>query len=518
MKHKFNAAARYAVIILIGFALIIGILGLMTSVGLNGLGAVNQRLERLVRENNGKMMLMHQMRDFIRERMLNVYHITHLHDPFLIEAEWEVFSNYASKFIRTREELYQLGLSDEQYFQIETQKEVLAESYTILTNVINLIRQDKRIEAENLLFQAKEKNTRVMDELMKMINHQQQIAYQAVQEASKDYHEVRSQLITLNVVAVLVCLIIVLLIVRRIMAQQQELDQAALSLQQSNAQLEERVAQRTQELISARDAAVEASLIKSRFLANMSHELRTPLNAIIGYAEILLEEAQEQDNENSEEDLRKILGAGRHLLDLISDVLDISKIETGKIAIEPDYFNLRLLVDEVVEIMQSLMAQRNNRFHITCDPTVGKMYADQTRIRQVLFNLLSNANKFTEKGDITLVINRTFCQGKPWIVCQVRDTGIGISKEQQKKLFKPFVQVDASSTRKYGGTGLGLVISLRFCQLMGGSINVQSELGKGCEFTVLLPEQVEIQPASPDNNVDAELLCLERREIANEPR
>lgn len=516
MKTPFNAATRYAVIIFLGFALVISIMMLITNLGLRGLGSVNQQLESLVRENNGKMRLMHRMRDVIRERMLNVYNITHQRDPFLIEAEWEAFSRYAGEFIQAREALYALGLSDEQYLQIESQKNELVQSGSLLSQVINLVRQEQREAAEDLLVQAREKNNQVLDELLIMIEHQQAIANQAVVEATREYDAVRGQMIVLNVVAVLVCLIVVLLIVRRIFNQQKTLDRTAMALRDSNAQLEARVKERTVELVNARNVAQEASRTKSRFLANMSHELRTPLNAIIGYAEILMEDAEDDGNQAIQDDLHKILGAGRHLLDLISDVLDISRIETGKITIEPELFNLRALVDEVVSIMGSMVEQRKNRFHVECDAEVGEMYADQTRIRQVLFNLLTNANKFTEAGDITLVVRREICEERPWISCQVRDTGIGISPEQQKKLFKPFMQVDASSTRKYGGTGLGLVISLRFCQLMGGTIRVQSELGKGCVFTVVLPEKVEIQRETPDFESDQHLLCLERRENEHE--
>ncbi len=510
MKTPLSSATRYAAIILVGFGLVISVLMLITNLGLVGLGTVNQRLETLVKDNNVKMMLMHRMRDVIRERMLTVYNITQLQDPFEIEKEWERFSQYASVFIDARERLYALGVSDQQYSQLEGQKEVLAESYGILSDVIDLFRQNRKEDAHALLAAAVEKNTKVLDALMAMIESQQQLAQQSVADASLDYQSLRQQMLLLNVLAVALCLLIILVMVRRIVRQQGELDSALLQLKNSNERLEARVEERTAELLAARDEALEASRTKSRFLANMSHELRTPLNAIIGYAEILQEDLDEQVDEMIIDDLKRILAAARHLLDLINDVLDISKIETGKNIINPELFDLRKLIKEVVNVMFSLVEERQNRFILDCDDSIQEMYADKVRIRQVLFNLLSNANKFTENGEITLTARRYMVDDKPWISCQVRDTGIGISQEQQKRLFRPFVQLDNSSTRKYGGTGLGLVISLRFCQLMGGNISVESELGKGCIFTVSLPETISIEAVTLDSQTEEQLQCLQR--------
>jgi len=219
----------------------------------------------------------------------------------------------------------------------------------------------------------------------------------------------------------------------------------------------------------------------------MSHELRTPLNAIIGYSEILIDDAEENDLVNECQDLHRILAAGKHLLDLINDILDISRIETGNLDVELETFALKPLAQEAIDVMHPLFDQRNNMFNFNYDEQLISIYADPRRIRQILFNLLSNANKFTERGEITLNIRQQLIDDKKWICCEVIDTGIGISEEDQKKVFEAFIQVDASATRKYGGTGLGLAISLRFCQMMGGTITLQSKLGKGSTVTFLLP-------------------------------
>jgi signal transduction histidine kinase len=238
-------------------------------------------------------------------------------------------------------------------------------------------------------------------------------------------------------------------------------------------------------------AAKDANMAKGQFLANISHELRTPLNAIIGYSEILEEEAHETNELAT--DLKKIKAAAKHLLVLINDILDLSKIEAGKMALNIETFRLHNLMDEVVSTIRPLVEKHFNQLHVDCSDDVGFMRADLTRIRQILLNLLSNACKFTENGDIFLSVHREPSEIGDWIIFRVRDTGIGINEEQQGRLFQPFTQADSSTTRKYGGTGLGLVISRRFCQMMNGDITVESEPGKGAIFTVRLPAQVHEQ-------------------------
>jgi signal transduction histidine kinase/CheY-like chemotaxis protein len=244
------------------------------------------------------------------------------------------------------------------------------------------------------------------------------------------------------------------------------------------------------ELTVAMEAAEQANRTKSAFLANMSHELRTPLNAIIGYSEMLQEEAQDNGNEEAVPDLRKIHGAGKHLLALINDILDLSKIEAGKMELFLETFEVRALVDEVRATIHPLIEKNGNVLEVDCPEGVDGMHADVTRVRQVLFNLLSNASKFTEGGAIRLEVRREEEPDGAWLVFRVIDTGIGMTPEQLGKLFQAFTQADASTSRKYGGTGLGLVICRRFAQMMGGDVTVQSTYGIGSTFTVRLPSQV----------------------------
>ena len=242
-----------------------------------------------------------------------------------------------------------------------------------------------------------------------------------------------------------------------------------------------------QEIHKAREAAEAASLAKSRFLANMSHELRTPLNAIIGYSEMLREEAAELEQKSFRDDLQKILGAGRHLLGLINDVLDLSKIEAGKFELDVEQFELTDLMENVISTAKPLMEMHNNTFGIESNGELGKMETDPTKLQQVLINLLSNAAKFTENGDITLTATRETINDRDWLTFRVIDTGIGMDEEQLKRVFDEFSQADRSTTRKYGGTGLGLTISHRLCQMLQGDISVKTTPGAGSTFTVRLP-------------------------------
>jgi signal transduction histidine kinase/CheY-like chemotaxis protein len=241
------------------------------------------------------------------------------------------------------------------------------------------------------------------------------------------------------------------------------------------------------ELAEARDAALEATRLKSEFLANMSHELRTPLNAIIGYSEILAEDAEDSGREDELSDLQKIRSAGKHLLALINDVLDLSKIEAGKMEVHLETFEVSPMLQEVVSTITPLVTKSDNRLEVRRAEGLGTLHADLTKVRQALFNLLSNACKFTSGGIITLAVVRDKVDGADWLRFAVSDTGVGISPEQMKKLFQAFSQADSSTSKKYGGTGLGLLLSRRFCQTMGGDITVESTPGVGSTFTIHLP-------------------------------
>ena len=265
---------------------------------------------------------------------------------------------------------------------------------------------------------------------------------------------------------------------------------------------------------SERDA-MAASQAKSAFLARMSHELRTPLNAIIGYSEMLQEEAEDLGHDDLLPDLKKINGAGKHLLSLINDILDLSKIEAGKMDLYLETFEVAPLTAEVATTIQPLIEKNENRLVVRCPDGIGEMHGDLTKVRQILFNLLSNASKFTHQGTVSLSAGRQERDGRDWLLFEVADTGIGMTPEQVQKIFEAFTQADVSTTRKYGGTGLGLAITRRFCDMLGGEISVESAPGVGTTFRLLLPafqdeagEGSAAGPDAPRGTLDAGPLIL----------
>jgi signal transduction histidine kinase len=262
-------------------------------------------------------------------------------------------------------------------------------------------------------------------------------------------------------------------------------DQAAIAIE--NVRLFDEIQAKSRQL-------AEASQHKSQFLANMSHELRTPLNAIIGVSEMLREDAEAAKQDL--EPLDRVLGAGRHLLALINDILDLSKIEAGRMDLQPESFALMPLIADVAKTVEPLAAKNQNKVAVHCAAEIGTMHADQMRLRQALLNLMSNANKFTERGAISIDARDGQENGRDWITISVTDTGIGMTPEQMGKLFQEFSQASSTTASKYGGTGLGLAISRRFCQMMGGDITVESAPGRGSTFTMRLPRIVEASEAA----------------------
>jgi signal transduction histidine kinase len=263
--------------------------------------------------------------------------------------------------------------------------------------------------------------------------------------------------------------------------------------QRKNAQ---QLAVLVEELRVAQKSAEAATRAKSDFLASMSHELRTPLNAIILYSELLQEEAEDQGQQQSAiTDLQRIQSAGKHLLELINGILDLSKIEAGKMTVSPETFEIRAMLDELLDTVEPLVQKNGNTLTVNCDRGVGRMTADLMKMRQILLNLLSNAAKFTRAGTIVLDVSPCLVDGRSSIAFTVTDTGVGMTPDQASKVFDPFTQADVTTTRKYGGTGLGLALVARFCRLMGGEVAVDSQLNVGSRFSVRLPIEVASEMA-----------------------
>jgi signal transduction histidine kinase len=278
-----------------------------------------------------------------------------------------------------------------------------------------------------------------------------------------------------------------------------DLEESQQSVERKSQELEnafERLQELHKTAKQATKVAEDANRTKSDFLANMSHELRTPLNAIIGYSEILAEDSIDNGHPEMVEDLNRIRNAGQHLLSLINDVLDLSKIESGKMDLYLESFDIHTLVQEIADTVKPICDKNNNQLVVHCPNNLGMMHSDLTKVRQSLFNLVSNASKFTSDGQIQLTITADTPHHHQnghhtFIDFEISDTGIGIKSEQISKLFQPFSQADNSTTRKYGGTGLGLAITKEFATMMGGAVTVTSEYGQGSTFTLHLPQQVQ---------------------------
>lgn len=269
-------------------------------------------------------------------------------------------------------------------------------------------------------------------------------------------------------------------------------------LEEYNRDLSEKVADRTRQLASmtlaaedARRQAESASTAKSAFLARMSHELRTPLTSILGFSELLLADAEAEGRQEAVEDLNRIMCSARHLLNLINEILDLSKIEARKMELHPQRFAVLPLVHEVVSALAPLVSKNGNRLVVDTADDLGAAFTDQVKLRQGLLNLLSNANKFTNGGEVTLRVRREPQAGRDHLVFAVSDTGIGMSPEQVGRLFQPFEQADRSTSHKFGGTGLGLAITRKFCELLGGDVGVTSSLGTGSTFTMAIPAELD---------------------------
>lgn len=251
----------------------------------------------------------------------------------------------------------------------------------------------------------------------------------------------------------------------------------------------EQVNKMHQSLGEAHKDALAASEAKNTFLANISHELRTPLNAIIGYSELLLEDVEENNHQIYEKDLNRIKDSGFHLLEIVNGLLDLAKIESGKMLLSIETFSIHDLMTEIINLIQPDLNNKNNKLVLEYSDNINQLVTDKIRLKQILINVISNACKFTDNGSITITISKNELR---YISVSIIDTGIGIKEEQLSHIFEPFHQADDSTTRIYGGTGLGLTISHRLCQILNGSIKVQSEEGRGTCFTIKFPETLNL--------------------------
>jgi signal transduction histidine kinase len=452
-------------VIIFGFSIILLILAALSAIWLFHIQSNTHRLTSLVTEQQVSELIF-IMRDAAHKRALALYRMAILEDPFDRDEEYVHFMEQAGKFIAARDQLLALGMSEEESNAWEAAQPLIRQGSISQNQTLQMILEDKIAAANQLLLnQVIPIQNNVMERLTIMLDLQKETAAGSLEEASNQSKAVLFTVSSLGGAALVIGTLIALFVIRT----------------STNSE---------RELVGAREEALRANQHKSAFLANMSHELRTPLNAIIGYSEILQEEAEDLGNTNFVADLTKIHGAGTHLLTLINDILDLSKIEAGKMEFFPEQIHLGALIEEVSYTIQPLLEKNHNQLSISIKNESDFIYNDLTKLRQTLFNLLSNACKFTHSGLIRLSVTEFDKQETPWIKIVVKDTGIGMTQEQMQEIFAPFTQADTSTTRNYGGTGLGLTISKRFCKLMGGNLGVHSERGIGSTFTITIPKSV----------------------------
>ena len=485
--------------LLIAFLAIVALLIALGAVGLYTLSGVNQRTEELIRSER-KIAAYRQVQHDTTSQLYSISSALLVSDERTLDSALRQLNQFGYDLERlqfvAKDEIKLLGKVREEYDRF----------IAVVTRVVELIRGGHVEEArEAQLKEARPLANRLERLTNELVNKAEADVVAGIEASGEAYRTSQTIVIAFVVGAIALALILGRTISWSLIGPIREID-ARLS-EIASGDFTQRVAVGNRDELGALAANVNrtseqlgdlyrqlemASEHKSAFLASMSHELRTPLNAIIGYSEMLYEAAQDEGQEEFLPDLAKIRDAGRHLLGLINDILDLSKIEAGKMDLYLEEVDLAGLLDEVRAIVEPLMAANANRLEIVCPAAVGMFYTDRTKLKQSLLNLLSNAGKFTHDGRVKLEVRPALTE----ISFIVSDTGIGMTEEQQGRLFQAFSQADASTTRQYGGTGLGLAISRHFCEMLGGSIAVESAPGRGSTFTITLSDRGRAAPAA----------------------
>ena len=406
-------------------------------------------------------------------------------------TNWGTIYQYQHRINQLRTRLGAFKLNETEQQILDAQAPIVKQIKKYINRAALSLKKNELDTARRLVLHAQQQSDGLIEELEAWLQrHANELQERNRYKAQADFDETRYQIFVMDTMVLLMCLGIMGVIVYRIMHRENLIQHKVISLEAENEHLENQVASKTVDLLTARDQALVADKSKHRFLANMSHELRTPLNAIIGYSEMLRDDVQNQTYEEVSEYLDHIHDSSLNLLNLINAVLDVAQLESGSLKTRIETFRIRQMLDMLMQTAKPLMIKNRNQFSLRYLANTENMFSDCLRVRQILMNLLSNAAKFTHQGRIILEVSQKKQKDGVWILFKVSDTGVGLSEKQKKHLFKPFNQVDNSSTRGYGGAGLGLVISLRFCQLLGGHITIHSISGQGSIFTVRLPQKI----------------------------
>jgi len=464
---------------LVGFGAMFSIVTLLTMAALVwGLGSIETNLEEIVGKNREKMRLVVEMRNDARSRIMALSNMILLSDPFERDDEFMSFRNFGTAFIKARMQFLASDLTEQEKSLLEQQGRYTNIAVPFQNEIVDHIYADEfKVAQEKLVKKAIPAQTHVLETLTVLYNTQEISTDNIIKQTEANYRSIRSWIILISTTAGVIGILVAIFIVRKNKQGLEEREKYLKQIENTNAKLH-----------IAKQQAENANASKSLFLANMSHELRTPLNAIIGYAELLKEEFSSNNLPVLyQNDCEKILQSGGHLLNLINEVLDLSKIEAGKLDISCDEFNVSEIIDAVVSIIRPLADQNGNSIIVNYKTKARAIVSDGIKLKQVLMNLVSNANKFTKNGTIKITIDAETKSDAHWYVFNVEDNGIGIEPNQLDIIFDPFVQGDVSMTRHYQGTGLGLTITKRFCEMLGGTITIVSKPQVGTTCTVRLP-------------------------------
>lgn len=472
--------------IAISFLIVLTLSLVMILYDLSRMNIMQSKIDIITKEHNIKKDLMVTIRNALYERQIRLRNIMLIQDPFERDLAAGTFNRVELKVVNARDKILAMSLSEHEIKLLNDIRENMIVAYQGQAKIIeDSIYNDHREITTEVLEQAFAPQEVVMKKVSQMISLQQEATLKAVMDTEKSYSEAKSSIYILGGSALSFGVLVAILVVRLTEQQIRSAKSAMSELEKSRHSLEDRVKERTEDLAKLRDEAIAINKAKDVFLANMSHELRTPLNIIVGYSELLEEDAREEGNKKLVTDLKKIQNAASHQLTLVNSILDISKIEHGQLDIHLVDFDVEMLLHEIEEATQPLMAKNENTFKISSTHGIGMMHSDNTRIHQILLNLLSNSAKFTKKGTVSLDVSKDKIGSE--IKFEVKDTGLGIPEAYMSDIFKKFTQADSSTTRQFGGTGLGLSISKQLSHQLNGDISVASEEGIGACFTLTLP-------------------------------
>jgi signal transduction histidine kinase len=461
---------------------------LLLGLSLSRMQDMQTRFSELVENHDKKIELLDRMRDGIRVRQISLRTALMFRNFPEREQEIEQFFKHAVPVAEARNQLAELNLSSEEQELLQRINATMVNAYPLQNRLAEDALFELSIEnVQSRLRRVFEAQRNVVNLINQMDTLQQKLKKDAIHASRIEFSEADNTIYGIGIFGFVFGILVSLFIIRFTRDQEFRVEKAITQLRDANASLESKVESRTHDLLIARDHALALSKTKSQFVANMSHELRTPLSAIIGYSEMLKEELEGFNNASITKDLENIHAAGRQLHTLVDQVLDLSKVESGKLDIKSDWFDISRFLDKVYRIALPSITVNGNRFNVNYPDDIGRMNVDNMRLRQILLNLLNNAGKFTRNGDVTLDVLRQSQSDGDWVTFAVSDTGIGIESAMLGKIFHEFTQADSSTTRAYGGTGLGLAICQQLCILMGGYISVDSEPGNGSTFTVSLP-------------------------------